>query len=142
MPTQSTSLEPSSTMSLAMYSSIATSSNPNPTVPFGNKALQTYLVACFKEYATSKALTLIFSFANNKCPSTNEGHTVRSVATIVPKKMNYIALDSPLAGTKLHMTATKAHPPQHSSQPNSSLTPRFQHQRQNSTEWTYQTSTS
>ncbi len=142
MLTQSTSLEPSLTTSLAMYSSIATSSNQNPTVPFGNTASQTNSVACFKEYATSKALTLVFSFANNKCPNTNEQLMVRSVATIVPKRMNHIALDSPLAGTKSRTTATKAPPLQHWSQPNSSSTPQFQHRRQNSTEWTYQTSTS
>jgi hypothetical protein len=142
MPTQSTSLEPSSTTSLAMYLSIPTSSNPNPTIPFGNTALQTNSVACFKEYATSKALTLVFLFANNKCPTTNEQHMVRSVATIIPKRKNCIALDSLSAGTKSRTTATKAPPPQHLSQPNSSLTLRFQHQRQNSTEWTFQTSTS
>ncbi len=134
MPTQSTSLEPSSTASLAMYSSITTSLNPNPTVQFGNTALQTNSVACFKEYTTSKALTLVFSFAKNKCPNTNEQLTVRSVATIVPKKMNHIALDSPSAGTESRTMATKAPPPQHSSQPNFSSTPQFQHQKQNSTE--------
>ncbi len=142
MPTQSPSLEPSSTTSLAMYSRIATSSNPNPIVPFGNTALQTNSVAYFKEYATSKALTFVFSYANNKCPNTNKQLTVGSVATIVPKRMNRIALASPLAETKSHMMATKATPLQHSSQPNSSSTPQFQHQRQNSTEWTHQTSTS
>ncbi len=142
MPTQSTSLEPSSMMSLAMYSSIATSSNPNPTIPFGNTALQTNSVTYFKEYVTSNALTLVFSYANNKCPNTNKQLMVGSVATIVPKRMNCIALASPLAETESRTMATKAPPPQHLSQPNSSSTPQFQHQRQNSMEWTYQTSTS
>jgi hypothetical protein len=98
-----------------MYSSIATSSNPNPTVPFGNTALQMNLVAYFKEYTTSKALTLVFSYANNKCPNTNKQLMVGSVATIVPKRMNRIALASPSVETESHMTATKAPPPQHSS---------------------------
>ncbi len=119
MPTQSPSLEPSLTTSLAMYLSIATSSNPNPTIPFGNTALQTNLVAYFKEYATSKALTLVFSYANNKCPNTNKQLTVGSVTTIVPKRMNRIALASPSVETKSHTAATKTPPPQHSSQPNS-----------------------
>jgi hypothetical protein len=142
MLTQSTSLESSLMTSLVAYLSIATSSNPTSTVPFGNTALQTNLVAYFKEYTTSKALILVSSFANNKCPNTNKQLTVGSVATIVPKRMNGIVLDSPLAGTDSRTMATKAPPPQHSSQPNSSSTPQFQHQRQNSTEWTFQTSTS
>ena len=96
--------------SLAMYLSIATSSNPNPTVPFGNTALQTNSVAYFKEYVTPKAMTLVFSYANNKCPNTNEQLTVRSVATIVPKRMNCIALASLLAETESRTTATKASP--------------------------------
>ena len=100
-------------MSLAMYLSIATSSNQNPTIPFGNTALQMNSVACFKEYATSKALTLVFSFANNKCPNTNEQLTVRSVATIVPNRMNHITLKSPSAGMESCTTATKAPLPQH-----------------------------
>jgi hypothetical protein len=114
----------------------------NPSKPFSNTASQTNLVACFKEYATSTALTHVFSIADNKCPITNEQRMVRSVATIVPKRINHIALNSPLVGTESRTTATKAPPPQHSSLPNSSLTQWFQHQRQNAMEWTYQTSTS
>jgi hypothetical protein len=110
MPTQSPSLELSSTASLAMYSSIATSSNPNPTVPFGNTALQTNSVAYFKEYATSKALTLVFSYANNKCPNKKKQLTIGSVATIILKRMNRIALASPLAETESCTMATKSTP--------------------------------
>jgi hypothetical protein len=50
---------------------------------------------------------------------------VGSVATIVPKRMNHIVLDSPLVGNELRTTATKAPPPQHLSQPNSSSTQGF-----------------
>jgi hypothetical protein len=60
---------------------------------------------------TSKALTLVFSFANNKCPNTNEQLTVGSVATIVPNRMNHIALDSPsFSGDQITYNGNKSTP--------------------------------
>jgi hypothetical protein len=68
MPTQTTSLEPSSTTSLAMYSSIATSSNPILTIPFGNTAFQTNLVAFFQEIRDIKGTDTCFFICKQQIP--------------------------------------------------------------------------